>query len=127
MDNPDAWALKKFPKVEQLLYVKGMRVIAVATLRRFWRKPAYHDAEQPLKEWYREAVKADWASPNDVKAHYGNVCVLKNNRLVFNIAGNKYRLIVAVNYKYRIMYVCFIGTHRQYDGVDAGEVWGNEY
>jgi mRNA interferase HigB len=100
-----------------------MRIIAKATLRAFWQKPSHRDAEQPLKAWYEEAAKADWSNPNDVKAQFRSVSVLNNNRLVFNIAGNKYRLIVAVNYRYRCMYICFVGTHKQYDKIDAEEVW----
>lgn len=104
-----------------------MRIISRATLKRFWRKPSYNDSEQPIKEWYQEASRADWKTPNDVKAQFGNVSVIGNNRLVFNIAGNKYRLIVAANYKYRCLYVCFIGTHKQYDNINAEEVWSNVY
>jgi mRNA interferase HigB len=100
-----------------------MRIIAKATLKAFWCKPYYRDAEQPLKAWYEEAAKADWSSPNDVKSQFKSVSVIGNNRLVFNIAGNKYRLIVAVNYAYRCMYICFVGTHKQYDKINAEEIW----
>jgi mRNA interferase HigB len=103
-----------------------MRIIAKSALVKFWQNQAYKDSEQPLKEWYQEASKADWKSPNEVKAQFGNVSVIGNKRLVFNIAGNKYRLIVSVNFKYRCMYVCFLGTHKQYDKVNAEEVWTNE-
>jgi mRNA interferase HigB len=103
-----------------------MRIIAKSTLKAFWNKAAYKDAEQPLKEWFQEASKADWKTPNEVKAQYGNVSIIGNHRLVFNIAGNKYRLIVAINFKFRSLYICFIGTHRQYDKINALEVWSNE-
>jgi mRNA interferase HigB len=103
-----------------------MRIIAKSTLKAFWQQRVYKDSEQPLKEWYQECHKADWKTPNEVKAQFRNVSVLGKKRLVFNIAGNKYRLIVSVNFKYKCMYVCFIGTHRRYDGINAEEVWSNE-
>ncbi len=94
-----------------------MRVIAVTTLRSFWEK--HPDAEQPLKAWYEEVMNATWAQPADIKAMYRHASVLKNRRVVFNIKGNDYRLIVAVAYKLQIVYVKFIGTHKDYDRVDA--------
>lgn len=69
--------------------------------------------------WYRHALKADWKEPADVKAEFGNASILRDGRVVFNIAGNKYRLIVWINYPYRVVYVRFIGTHAQYDQVNA--------
>ena len=92
-------------------------MISRGTLRNFWEGNA--DAEQPLKAWFREACAADWATPQDVKDQYGNASVIGNNRVVFNIAGNKYRLIVKFNYEYRVGYIRFIGTHADYDAVDA--------
>jgi mRNA interferase HigB len=100
-----------------------MRVFAKATLRKFWETPAYRDAEQTLKAWFEEASKAEWKTPNEVKEQFRSVSILPKGRLVFNIGGNKYRIIVAINYKYGRMYICFIGTHRQYDRVNAEEVW----
>jgi mRNA interferase HigB len=97
-----------------------VRIIAVSTLRHFWE--IYGDAEEPIKAWYQEAKVADWATPHQVKAMYRNASVLGDNRIVFNIAGNKYRLIVKFNYAYRIGYVRFIGTHAEYDRIDAEEV-----
>lgn len=94
-----------------------MRVIAVSTLRAFWQR--HPDAEQPLKAWYEEATSAIWAQPADIKAQYRSTSVLKNRRVVFNIKGNDYRLIVAVAYKLQIVYVKFVGTHKEYDAVDA--------
>jgi len=82
-----------------------MRIIAKSALIAFWKKKEYQDSEQPLRIWYQEASKADWNSPNEVKEQYGNASILKNNRVVFNIAGNKYRLIVSVNFEYKCMYV----------------------
>ena len=97
-----------------------MRVIALSTLKAFWERSAAHqDAKEPTLVWYRYALKADWASPADVKAQFGSASVLKDGRVVFNIAGNKYRLVVWINYAYRVVYVRFIGTHAQYDRIDA--------
>jgi mRNA interferase HigB len=69
--------------------------------------------------WYREALKADWAAQNDVKDQYSTASLLKDGRVVFNLAGNKYRLVVWINYPYRIVYIRFIGTHKEYDEIDA--------
>jgi mRNA interferase HigB len=99
-----------------------VRIIARSTLREFWERPGRGDAEQPLRAWYREAWRGDWASPAEVKADFRNASILRNSRVVFNIAGNKYRLVVRVNYPYRIMYVRFIGTHEEYDRINADEV-----
>ena len=97
-----------------------MRVIAVSTLRSFWEgQPAHGDAREAMLAWYGQTLKADWASPADVKADYGTASILKDGRVVFNLAGNKYRLVVWINYPYRVVYVRFIGTHRQYDAIDA--------
>jgi mRNA interferase HigB len=97
-----------------------VRVIAVATLRDFWQK--HPDAEQPLKAWFEEATKASWSQPSDIKAQYRSASVLKNRRVVFNIKGNEYRLIVAIAYRLQVVYVKFVGTHTAYDAVDAHTV-----
>ena len=95
----------------------------MSTLKTFWEaSPAHADAREPLLAWYRHAVKADWASPAAVKADFRNASVLKDGRVVFNIAGNKYRLVVWVNYPYRVAYVRFIGTHAAYDAIDAQKI-----
>ena len=94
-----------------------MRVIAVSTLRAFWER--HPDAEQPLKAWYEEATGASWSQPADIKAHYRSASVLKNRRVVFS---NDYRLIVVIAYKLQIVYVKFVGTHKEYDAVDAETV-----
>jgi mRNA interferase HigB len=100
-----------------------MRIIALSTLKAFWQGRAeFRDAEQPVLAWYRIARAADWRKPADVKATFGTASVLKNGRVVFNIAGNKYRLIVWINYDFGVVYVRFIGTHRQYDAIDAQNV-----
>jgi mRNA interferase HigB len=99
-----------------------MRIISRKTLRQFWQKSQYADAEQPLKAWFREASKADWATPAEIKAVFRTASIVRNNRVVFNICGNKYRLIVTVNYAYRVIYIRFIGTHAQYDRINVEEV-----
>ena len=97
-----------------------MRIIALSTLKKFCeQRPAYTDAAEPVRAWYRHALRADWASPADVKQDFGNVGILKDGRVVFNIAGNKYPLVVWINYAYRVVYIRFIGTHAQYDQIDA--------
>ena len=97
-----------------------MRVIAVSTLKAFWaRRPQYRDAEAPTMAWYREVLKADWSSPADVKRQFRTASILQDGRVVFNIAGNKYRIVAWINYPYRVLYVRFIGTHAQYDRIDA--------
>lgn len=102
-----------------------MRVIAKSTLRKFWKRPGFHDAKGPLESWYDEAIKAEWKSPQDVKAQFGTASICGNNRVVFNIGGNKYRLVVEMQYRAGIAWVKFVGTHAQYDDIDVETV--NEY
>ncbi|MGB3836299.1 type II toxin-antitoxin system HigB family toxin [Castellaniella sp.] len=97
-----------------------MRVIAVSTLRQFLE--IHPSSEQPLKAWFDEATQAMWTQPADIKAQYRSASVLKNRRVVFNIKGNDYRLIVAIAYKLGIVYIKFIGTHAEYDKIDAETV-----
>lgn len=97
-----------------------MRIIAKGTLRNFWCR--YPEAEEPLLAWYREAEAADWDQPSAVKAQYRNCSILKNSRGVFNIKGNEFRLVVSINYPYRVIYIRFVGTHAEYDEIDAEEV-----
>ncbi len=97
-----------------------MRIIAKKTLREFWEHHA--DAQQSLQAWYADVQQADWKSPAEVKNAYRSASFIANNRAVFNIKGNKYRLIVAIHYEYRIVYVRFVGTHAEYDAVDAATV-----
>lgn len=99
-----------------------MRIIARKTLREFWKRRDYADSEEPLKSWFQEASKADWANAAAIKAAYRNASVVGDNRVVFNIAGNKYRLVVRINYPYRVIYIRFVGTHRQYDSINVMEV-----
>ena len=97
-----------------------MRIIALGTLRDFWQR--HPDAETPLHSWYAAATRAHWRSPPDVKAAYRNASFVANNRIVFNIKGNDYRLVAAVHYNRRIMFIRFIGTHREYDKIDAAKI-----
>ena len=102
-----------------------MRVIAKSSLKNFWSQPGHADARGPLHSWYDEAVKATWASPQDVKSQYANAIICGNNRVVFNVGGNKYRLVVEMQYRAGIVWVKFVGTHAQYDRVDVENV--NDY
>nr|WP_246849007.1 type II toxin-antitoxin system HigB family toxin [Aquimarina sp. U1-2] len=97
-----------------------VRIIAKRTLRDFWIKHA--DSEQQLKSWYRETEKANWKNINELKSEYPNASILKNNRIVFNIKGNNYRLIVKFNFDYEICWIRFMGTHAEYDKIDANEI-----
>lgn len=94
-----------------------MRIIARRTLKVYWQTHA--SAEQPLRAWYAEAKAADWKSPADIKAWYAAASIIANNRIVFNIGGNKYRLVVAIRYDLGIIYIRFVGTHADYDKIDA--------
>lgn len=97
-----------------------MRVISRRRLREFWeRRP---DAEGLLRAWFAEAKNAEWHAPTDVTARYASASILKAGRVVFNIGGNKYRLVVKINYDFGIIYVRFIGTHDEYNAIDAEEV-----
>lgn len=97
-----------------------MRVIAKSKIVAFFTR--HKDAEQPLLAWYDEAAKATWPTPQDVKNRYASASVIGNNRIVFNIKGNDYRLIVSMAYKHGAVYIKFIGTHKEYDAVDAATV-----
>lgn len=97
-----------------------MRVIARRTLKEFWE--VHRECEQQLKSWYREARNAAWESPQDVKLMYPTASILIDNRIVFNILGNHYRLIVRVNYEIQIVWIRFIGTHAEYDKIDANNI-----
>jgi len=96
-----------------------MRIIAKRTLRQFWE--LYPDAEDPLLAWYREVEKEDWSQPSQVKDKYRSASFV-GDRVVFNIKGNDYRLVVKINYPYRVVYVRFVGTHEEYDEIDVEEV-----
>lgn len=99
-----------------------MRVIAIKMLREFWEKPQYSDSKNALKAWYIEVKKTSWKTTQDVKDKYRNASFIADNRVVFNIHGNKYRLVTHINYAYHIVRVKFIGTHKQYDEIDAESI-----
>lgn len=102
-----------------------MRVIAKSSLKKFWDRPGYGDARGPLHSWYDEAAKATWTSPQNIKDQYASASICGNNRVVFNIGGNKYRLVVEMQYRAGIVWVKFVGTHAEYDRIDVENV--NEY
>ena len=98
-----------------------MRIIAKRTLVQFWES-GHGDAEQSLKVWYALAKAAIWSDPKEIKAMFASASFLANNRVVFNIGGNKYRLIVKVEYELKAVYIRFIGSHAEYDKIDASIV-----
>jgi mRNA interferase HigB len=97
-----------------------VRIIAKRTLRTFWQR--HPKAKGPLEAWHQEVARADWSTPSEVKAQFRTASVLQDNRVVFNIAGNQYRLIVKINYAYRVLYIRFVGTHIEYDAIDATSI-----
>jgi mRNA interferase HigB len=97
-----------------------MRVIARKTLREYWEK--HPDVRPSLQAWYTDVSHADWGSPAEVKRIYANASILPNQRVVFNIKGNQYRLVVAIQYAHRIVFIRFIGTHAEYDRIDAATI-----
>jgi mRNA interferase HigB len=101
----------------KLIYKQRMRVIAKKTLRDFWIK--FPDAEDALKAWHAEAESASWVTPAAIKEKYRNASIIKGSRVVFNICGNKYRLVVRINYSFGVVYVRFVGTHKEYDAINV--------
>jgi mRNA interferase HigB len=97
-----------------------MRIIALKTLCRFWEQ--HPDAQQALQAWYRDAKRATWHTPADIRNVYRNASIVSHNRVVFNIRGNQYRLVVAVSYTSGILYIRFIGTHQDYDKIDVATI-----
>lgn len=102
-----------------ILYICTMRIIAFKTLRAFWEKPEYTDSETSLRSWYYDAKNANWKNSNELKQRYRNASIIGNERVVFNIKGNSYRLVVAIDYEFQVIFIRFIGTHKQYDQIDA--------
>ncbi len=97
-----------------------MRIITKRTLREYWER--HPDARRPLLDWYKAAEQADWEAPRHIRERYPSANIIAGNRVVFNVKGNTYRLEVKVNYAYRMVYIRFIGTHAEYDAIDATEV-----
>lgn len=96
-----------------------MHVISRKKLIEFYSQPGRRDAKGPLEAWYDEAKRAKWVSPAEIKEQYRSASFLGDNRVVFNIAGNKYRLIVRINYHSKTVFIRFVGTHKAYDKIDA--------
>lgn len=96
------------------------RIFAKSTLRKYWEKHA--DVEQHLKTWYDTAMSCDWKDPNDVKNTYANASILKDSRVVFNIKGNSFRLVTKFNFEKQWIFIRFIGTHAEYDKIDANTI-----
>jgi mRNA interferase HigB len=94
-------------------------IVSLRTLKEHWEKPGRNDSEQQLKAWYQEAKMSNWKNPNDIKSQYKNASIVGNNRVVFNICGNKYRLVVKVNYVTGWIFIRFVGTHSEYDKIDV--------
>ncbi len=94
-----------------------MRIIAKRTLREFWNKHA--NAEASLAEWYTQADKAEWKSPTDITDSIANARYLGNQRFSFKVRGNRYRLVIEVNFTYQTLYIRFVGTHAEYDKIDV--------
>ena len=88
----------------------------------FWENPKYQDSEQPLRAWFAEVKAAAWNCPNDIKEKYKSASRIGKNRAVFNLKGNTYRLVVAIRYEYKLVFIRFIGTHQQYDKINAPEI-----
>ena len=101
-----------------------MRVITKGALRSYWEQPGREDAEEPLKAWYAEAKGTVWQTPEDIKARYRSASFVADNRVVFNIGGNKHRLVVHVNYGVGVVLIKFVGSHAEYDKIDAPTVGG---
>jgi mRNA interferase HigB len=99
-----------------------MRIIAVGTLRDFWNRPGRQDAEQPLRAWVHIVKAAEWSKPTDVKQMFNSADILPTERAIFDIGGNEYRLVAAIHYRGKRVYVRFIGTHNEYDAIDAKTV-----
>lgn len=97
-----------------------MRVISKKILREFWE--IHSDCEQQLKSWYYEVDKSNWKNINDLKYDFPNISILKDNRVCFNIKGNNYRLIVKINFNYQMVWIRFVGTHADYDKIDANKI-----
>ena len=111
--------------LHQYLVAFLMRVIAKRTIRTFWEKPGCEDAHAPLEAWHDITIKALWQSPQDIKNQFGNASICGNNRVVFNIGGNKYSLVAEIQYRVGIVWVKFIGTHAEYDKINVETI--NEY
>ena len=96
-----------------------MRIIAFRTLREFWDKPKYADSETSLRAWYSDVKSAGWRNSNELKHQYKSASIVGEGRIVFNIKGNKYRLVISIDYEFQVIFIRFIGTHNQYNQINA--------
>ena len=99
-----------------------MRIIAFRTLREFYTKPDYADSESSLRSWYHDAKSSDWKNSNELKQQYVNASIVGEGRVVFNIKGNKYRIVVSIDYEFQVIFIRFIGTPQQYDKINAKSI-----
>ncbi|MBK8380613.1 MAG: type II toxin-antitoxin system HigB family toxin [Ignavibacteria bacterium] len=97
-----------------------MRIIAKKTLKEFW--DLHKDAEQPLRSWYDIVRKENWINFNEIKSQFRNASIVGNDRVVFNIKGNSYRLVVRIDFNWKVMYIRFIGTHNEYDKLNVNKL-----
>jgi mRNA interferase HigB len=97
-----------------------LRVISIKILREFWER--HSDCQQQLKSWFQETSKAEWKNPNEIKLEYPSASLIGDNRVVFNIKGNHYRIIVKINFEYKMVWIRFVGTHSEYDKIDANKI-----
>ncbi len=111
---------KRLDPVLGSIYSNEMRIISRKMIREFWEK--HTDARSALESWYADAKHAEWKTPSDIKSIYKNASFVGANRVVFNIKGNKYRLVVAIRFEYGIVYIRFVGTHKEYDRIDAATI-----
>lgn len=98
-----------------------MRVIARSRLKSYWIQKKYYDAEEPLKAWYDEVRQAKWKSFSDLKADFPKASIVGNGRVVFNIHGGVFRMIVKIEFRMNAVFIRFFGTHQEYDAIDASE------
>jgi len=96
-----------------------MRVIAFRTLREFWENTKYADSELSLRSWYHDVKNTEWNNSHELKQQYRNASIVGEGRVVFNIKGNTYRLVVLIDYEFKVIFIRFIGTHKQYDKIDS--------
>ena len=99
-----------------------MRIIAFRTLKEFFGKPEYADSEISLRAWYHDAKTAEWNNSQDLKRQFKNASIVGEGRVVFNIKGNKYRLVIAIDYEFQVIFIRFIGTHKHYDKIDVKKI-----
>ena len=97
-------------------------IIALKALREHWEKPGREDSKEPLKSWYQEAKQSNWKNPHELKQQYRNASIVVDNRVVFNICGNKYRLVVKINYETQWVFIRFVGTQKEYDKIDVTKI-----